>query len=250
MEEEEKKAKEVEKVKIGRASRQELYSGIESNSELNLTYMLFVILSSIVVTIGLMKNSDPVVIGGMVIAPLFGPIIGLAFSSILGDAKLAKKSLKTVFFGILLAFGISFLWSLIFGIQTQSNEFMSRTHVNLSDIILALASGAAGALSILRRISGTMVGVMVSVALLPPTIVLGMTLGSFIWSEALGSLLLILVNVTSILLSAVIVFTLSGIRPIKYEEIQRANSSRRFSLVFTSIIVILLIVAIVYSHSR
>lgn len=246
--EEKEKNNENERIKIERASRQELYLAIEGMSQFDFTFMLFIFLSSIVVTIGLIKDSAAIVIGGMVIAPLLGPIIALAFSSILGDYKLARHSLKTVSLGILIALVIAIFFSVLSGIETQNHEFMSRTHVQISDIILALASGAAGALSVLKGGSGTLVGVMVAVALLPPTIVLGMTIGGGIWSEAIGALLLILANVTSILLSAIAVFTFSGIRPIKYEEIQKAHNSKVFSLVFTSIIVVLLIIAIVYSH--
>jgi uncharacterized hydrophobic protein (TIGR00341 family) len=237
-----------QKRKIQRASRHELYLHIEGMSRANLTYALFVIFSAVVVALGLVKNSTAVVIGGMVIAPLLGPVIALAFSSILGDFKLARHSLFSVIMGIALALGISVIFGFIFEYPENSHEFLSRTYVDVADMILALASGAAGALAILKRLPGSLVGVMVAVALLPPTVVLGMSLGSLMLPEAFGAMLLLLANITSILLSAIIVFSLTGIRPLKYDEIKRANNSRKYALLSISIIIIVLVVAVIYSN--
>jgi uncharacterized hydrophobic protein (TIGR00341 family) len=247
-EEDKKKREQEERKKIKRASRHELYLSMEGTSKSDLTYIMFVILSAIVVTIGLIKNSPAIVIGGMVIAPLLGPVISLAFSAILGDFKLARSSFYTVTSGVVIAIVISILFSQLFSIPLYSNEFMARTQVDVTDVVLALASGAAGALSVIRNFGGTLVGVMVAVAILPPTIVLGMTLGAFMWYEALGALLLLAVNINSILLSAIIVFTAVGIRPIKYDEVKRANNSKKYALIFIAIIVLLLILTVVYSQ--
>lgn len=232
--------------KLQRASRHELYLHIESASRSDLTYILFVLLSAIVVSLGLVKDSAAIVIGGMVIAPLLGPVIAVAFASILGDFKLLRRSSMTMVRGILLALAISILFSLCFSIP-ETEEFGARTQVDLSDIVLALASGAAGAISILRRFPSSLVGVMVAVALLPPTVVLGMCVGGAHWSQAIGAALLLLVNINSILLAAVVTFSLSGIHPVHYEEIQRADNSKRYSLLFISIIVGLLVLAVIYS---
>lgn len=240
-----KKKQEEEKVnKIQRASRHELLSSVERSSNITMTYTLLVILSAIVVTIGFIKDSEAIIIGSMVIAPMLGPIISMAFSSILGDYKLLWRSSVTLFYAIGIVILISIAFSWFFPIPAETREFASRTHVNVSDIILALASGTAGALSILNRLPGSLVGVMVAVALLPPTVVFGMTIGSWMWPEVYGSFLLLMVNINSILLSAIIVFSLSGIQPIKWEEVQRANTSRRRSLLFVAIIILVLAIAI------
>ncbi|WP_243292713.1 TIGR00341 family protein [Bacillus sp. FJAT-47783] len=250
-EEDQKKRKQEEsekKMRIERASRHELFMQMASQSKLSWTYIIFVVLSAIVVTIGLIKNSSAIVIGGMVIAPLLGPVISLAFASILGDFRLVRRALITVLFGIILALIISIPFGVFIDIPFESREFMSRTEVDMMDVVLALASGAAGALSILKRFPSALVGVMVAVALLPPTIVLGMTLGSFMWDEAFHAFLLLAINVNAVLLSAVTLFSLTGIRPVKYEEIQRANNSKKFAFIFISIMVIILLSAILYSN--
>jgi uncharacterized hydrophobic protein (TIGR00341 family) len=244
---EEKKTQGEKDQKFLRASRQELYETILRSSKINLNYTLLVILSALVVIVGFMKNSPAVVIGAMVIAPMLGPVISIAFASILGDYHVLWRSFLTLHFGIALVFFISLCFG-YFYIPLDSTEFAARTQVDFTDVILALASGAAGALSILNRLPGALVGVMVAVALLPPIVVLGMTTGGLMWDKALGALLLLLVNINSILLSAIAVFSLSGIRPLKWEEMQRAYTSRRLSIFFVSLIILFLIIVITISE--
>ena len=102
--------KEAEKSKQGKrtgTSREELYHVIEQNAQIDLNYFLLVILSSIVAAVGMLENNIAVVIGAMVIAPLLGPNIALAFGTVLGDSKLMLRAL--VCSGIRHAFGISII---------------------------------------------------------------------------------------------------------------------------------------------
>jgi len=244
--EEEKEQKTREKG-IERASRHELYVQMEAQSKPSWTYFIFVLLSSIVVTIGLIKNSPAVVIGGMVIAPLLGPAISLAFASIIGDLKLVRQGTFTVLCGIGVALAISIIFGLVINIPFDSHEFMSRTEVDGMDVILALASGAAGALSVLKRFPSALVGVMVAVALLPPTVVLGMSIGSMLWEEAFRAFLLLAINVHAVLLSAITLFSLTGIRPVKYNEIQKANNSKKWAFIIITVMIIILLSAILSS---
>jgi len=245
VEKEREKEEEEESRQIQRASRQELLGTIEKSSKINISYILLVIISAVVVTVGFIKDSEAVIIGAMVIAPLLGPVISIAFAAILGDYKLIASATISLIFALLIVIFISILFSWVLPNPLANEQFTARTQVDLSDIVLALASGTAGALSILKRLPGSLVGVMVAVALLPPAVALGMSMGTFMWEEAYGALLLLLVNINSILFSAILVFSLTGIRPVKWEEIQKANTSRQLSFIFVGAIIILLIVAIV-----
>ena len=81
-------------------TREELYNEIEKGAKLDGNYLLLVFLSTIVATIGLVENNVAVIIGAMVIAPLLGPNIALAFSTSLGDTRLMWSALKTSFAGL------------------------------------------------------------------------------------------------------------------------------------------------------
>ncbi|MCP3032419.1 TIGR00341 family protein [Halobacillus sp. A1] len=240
--------KEEQNVKLQRLSRHELLASIKKNSKTTWNYLLLIILSAIVATVGFLKDSEAVVIGAMVIAPMIGPVIAVAFSSVLGDYKVLSKSLITSLLGVVIVVAISILFVLFSSLELTTNQYLSRTVVTPIDIILGVASGAAGALAFINRLSGNLVGVMVAVALLPPSVALGISIGSMEWDLAYGAFLLVTVNIMSILLAAVIIFSISGIRPVQWREVQRANVSRPLSILFVSVIVVVLALLIFVSE--
>ncbi|MEC5425668.1 TIGR00341 family protein [Virgibacillus sp. C22-A2] len=245
-EKEKEKDKENKEKDLQRASSHELYTAVEISSHMSVSYMWFIVFSSVVATIGIIKNSPAIVIGAMVIAPIIGPVTAVSFASVLGDYKLLRQSLLTSLFGVGIPILVATMFGFFFQPPVYSDEFLSRTDIQLIDVVVALASGAAGALSFIKRNEGALVGVMVSVALLPPAVVFGMILGTGRWGDAVVPFILLMVNVNSILLSAVIVFWLSGIKPNKWQDIQKANISRKLSLLFISTISIILIIAIIF----
>lgn len=244
VEEDEEEEEKDDSVEITRASRHELYNVVESASHFSVNYRWMLVLSSLVAAAGLINDSAAVVIGAMVIAPLIGPFTALSFAALLGDLKLMRRSLLTSTLGILIPLVIAIGFGLIFGAPFSSTEFLSRTEVSIMDIIIALAAGSAGALSFVKRVSEALVGVMVSVALLPPTVVLGMIIGAGEWGMVITPLLLVLVNIHAILLSAILVFWLTGIKPINWKEVQVASVSRIAALVFVSVVIVILAVVI------
>lgn len=244
VEEDEEEEEKDDSVEITRASRHELYNVVESASHFSVNYRWMLVLSSLVAAAGLINDSAAVVIGAMVIAPLIGPFTALSFAALLGDLKLMRRSLLTSTLGILIPLVIAIGFGLIFGAPFSSTEFLSRTEVSIMDIIIALAAGSAGALSFVKRVSEALVGVMVSVALLPPTVVLGMIIGAGEWGMVITPLLLVLVNIHAILLSAILVFWLTGIKPINWKEVQVASVSRVAALVFVSVVIVILAVVI------
>ena len=69
-------------------SRDELYNKISKGAEINKTFLMLVVFSTIVATIGLLTNSVAVIIGAMVIAPMLSPNLALALATALGDGEL------------------------------------------------------------------------------------------------------------------------------------------------------------------
>jgi len=206
-------------------TREEIYSNIEKNTRLDSTYLLLVFLSTVVVAIGLLENNVAVVIGAMVIAPLLGPNIALALGAALGDMSLMWKAFKTIIAGISLALVLSIGLGAYHPMSLDSPELMTRTKVGLDSMALALASGAAAVVSLTTGLSSVLVGVMVAVALLPPTATLGIMLGAGNNELAVGAALLLAVNIVCVNLSAKVVFLVRGIKPRSWLEKQKARQS-------------------------
>ncbi len=230
------------------ATREELFDKVARNARLDSSFMLLVCLSTVVAAIGLVKDNVAAVIGAMVIAPLLGPNIALALGSALGDGPLMWQSLKTNLAGLCLAFFLSCLIGLAWPVDLASHELMSRTDVGLDSVALALASGAAAALSLTAGVSSVLVGVMVAVALLPPTAAAGLMLGSDQWAAAGGAGLLLAVNVVCVNLSAKLVMLVRGVRPRTWLEKRRARQSMTVYILVWLVSLSVLVAAILIRH--
>lgn len=229
-----------------RTTREELYTEISKGALLDGNYVLLVLLSTIVATIGLAEDNVAVVIGAMVIAPLLGPIIAFAFATSLGDRALATRSLITGCAGLGLAMLLAMAMGLIWQVNLQSHEILSRTDVSLATVALALASGAAAVLSLTTGLSTTLVGVMVAVALLPPTAVLGLLLGAGRWELATSAGLMLAVNIVCVLLAAKVVFLVRGVRPRRWLERTKATQSTALYIGLWAVLLVMLIGAILF----
>jgi len=225
-------------------TREELYQQVEQGARLDRNFLTLTVLSTVVAAVGLLEDNVAVLIGAMVIAPLLGPNMALALASSLGDIPLMKKALRTNVSGILLAATLGLLMGLVWNVNPAGPEIHSRTMVGLDSIILALASGAAAALSLTTGLSSTLVGVMVAVALLPPTVTAGMLLGSSWYIDASGAGLLLAVNIVCVILSSKLVFLVKGIRPRTWLEQRKAQQSRWLYGLFWALLLLLLVVLI------
>lgn len=229
------------------AAREALYDEAAGRARLDLNYLVLVMLSTVVAAIGLLEDNVAVVIGAMVIAPLLGPNLALSLGTALGDTVLVRKAAATLSAGILLAVLLSVGIGLAWPYGTDSPELLSRTEAGLDSIALALASGAAAALSITTGLSSVLVGVMVAVALLPPATTLGLMLGQGELTLAVGAGLLLAVNVVSVNLASKVVFYVKRIRPRTWFEKEKA---RRAMLVYVLAWVITLAVLILVIVTR
>ena len=110
---------------------------------------------------------------------------------------------------------------------------------------MALAAGTAGALSLTTGASGTLIGVMVAVALLPPTVVTGMLIGSGHFKEASGAAELVAINLVCLILAAIITFRVQGIRPTSWWEAEAAKKATRRSLIGGGLLLVALVVLVI-----
>ncbi len=216
-----------------RISREELYQEINAGIRIRSTFVVMVVLSSIVAAIGLYRDDTVLLIGAMVIAPLLAPNIALSLSATLGDADLAARALRINSLGVAISMLIAILLGWVLQIEPGFPAISQRAQVSAADLLVALASGTAGALAFTTGLPGTLIGVMVAVALMPPLVAAGMLVGGGYLSAALGPLLLLATNVICLNLAAVSTFVFKGIRPRTWWEAERAKrATRRASLIW------------------
>jgi len=226
------------------AIREEIYNDVAVGAELTSDFVILTVLSTIVAAIGLSTNNVAVVIGAMVIAPLLGPVLAFSFAAALGDAPLLFKSARTAFAGLGVGAALSVFFGVFLPIDFTSGELTARTVLGLDTVALALASGGAAALSIAAGLPSALVGVMVAVALLPPSAAAGLYLGGGDLENAFRALMLLAVNVVCVNLAALSIFAYKGIRPRTWLERVSADRATRVNIGVLVFLLIVLVAAI------
>ena len=189
------------------------------------SWWVMLLLSVAIATFGIMQDSTAVVIGAMLIAPLMTPILGSAAAIVNAWPARLRRSITLVVLGVAAAVALAFIvgqWlPTIVPLDTNS-QITSRISPNLVDMLIALAAGAAGAYaSVDRRVSSSIAGVAIAVALVPPLGVVGLELQAGKFTNASGAFLLFLTNFVSIILAAILVFLLTG-----YADLKRVGENR------------------------
>ena len=181
------------------------------DSKLDQNYLILILSSCLIATFGLLINSAAVIIGAMIIAPLMLPLRGLSFATLEGDAKLLRSSAEAIALGTVMAVGCSLCIGLVIGLPQFGSEIWSRTQPTLIDLLIAIvAGGISGYAKIRPEMSDAIPGTAISVALMPPLCVVGLTLSQGRWEAALGASLLYLTNLIGINLACIVVYVWGG----------------------------------------
>ena len=175
-----------------------------------------------IASLGLLINSPAVVIGAMLVAPLMSPIVAIAAGLTFGDAQMLREGLASTVQGAMAAVFIAIVIGLIVPGSVATSEVLARTEPSLIDLMIALASGMAGAYAIARKEVGeALPGVAISAALLPPLASAGLRVALRDGAIVGGALLLFTTNLIAIVFAASVVFLLLGVRPPEGEKSNR-----------------------------
>lgn len=173
-------------------------------------YLFMLAMSAGIAILGLLLSSPAVVIGAMLIAPLMGPIMGAGFAFAIGDYRWLRGSTLALAAGTVLGIALTALIVYISPLKTVTPEIAARTQPNLFDLAVAIFSSLAGGYSMIRGREGTIVGVAIATALMPPLAVVGFGLATSNWTVFWGALLLYVTNLMTIALTATVMARLYG----------------------------------------
>lgn len=203
-------------------------SSIDSN------YLLLIIGSCMIASLGLLSNSAAVIIGAMLVAPLMLPIRGMAFGALEGNFPLFSTGLQSLLVGTSLAIALSCVIGWIAGLPQFGSEVWARSQPNLLDLGIAVAAGSISAYAKVEpKVSSSLAGTAIAVALMPPVCVIGLGLSAQEWQLSQGATLLYVTNLLGISLSCMVTFWLKG-----YTPLAKARRALRFALLFTAALLI------------
>jgi uncharacterized hydrophobic protein (TIGR00271 family) len=195
---------------LGSVDQAEVIALRRGESGLTPRYLFMLAMSAGIAILGLLLSSPAVVIGAMLLSPLMDPIIGLGFALATGNFLWMRQASRTLAVGVLMGIALCALIVMLSPLQTVTSEIASRTRPNLFDLFVALFSALAGAYAMIRGRAGTIVGVAIATALMPPLAVIGFGLATLNWTVFSGSLLLFFTNLMTIALTAAVVARFYG----------------------------------------
>ncbi len=231
--------------KIGRlsVSREELYNDVVEAAKLNYIFAALMVISTLIAAYGFLKDSTAIIIGSMVIAPLLAPNVAISLGSVLADFKLVRLGLTTQIAGIFLVLFLSTIFGTLTNINPNLTNIHQRIYADYTDIIVAFLSGTAGILSFTTGSSTALIGVMVSISLLPPLVATGLLTGSGYHILATGSFLLFLANLASLNLAGILTFLFQGVRPMTWWKAKKARQYSKRALALWIVLILMLLAA-------
>ncbi len=151
------------------ATHDEIKDRLLSSGQITGTNMCVLICAMVIASVGLNTGSTAVIIGAMLISPLMGSILAMAYGTVANDGRLTVKH----FIGLIIQIVISLLASTIYfalsPIKYPSAEIIARTSPGVFDVLVAIAGGIAGIIGQTRKEKANNIipGVAIATALMP-----------------------------------------------------------------------------------
>ena len=203
------------------------------------SFILRIILASVIATGGIAADSTAVIVGSMLIAPLMSPMIGVALAAVLGRPRSTTRALGITIVGTCLSILVSMALAMIIpiGIDTSSNsQIVSRATPRLTDMVIALASSFMASIVIMRDdIPDALAGVAISASIIPPLCVVGVALTQGDFLAAKGSFLLFLTNFFAIQVAGMATFAAMGLGKKAYSDVSRRMKAFWYTLILVCI---------------
>jgi uncharacterized hydrophobic protein (TIGR00271 family) len=174
------------------------------------------VLATMIAALGIIQDSQILIIGAMVVGPEFGPLAGLCVALVQRQRGLARRSLTALAVGFPVGIAAAFaLTAVLRAFDSAPDRLSPLAHpatlfISRPDeytVLVALLAGAAGALSLSTAKSGALVGVLISVTTIPAAANIGVATAYRDWSEVGGASAQLALNLVCIV--AAVVTTLS-----------------------------------------
>jgi uncharacterized hydrophobic protein (TIGR00271 family) len=175
------------------------YSDLAERAKINLDFILLTTAAAVICAFGFKMNSASVIVGAMVISPLLYPVICLGAATYKGDWRAFFRALGTLVVGFLAATSAAAVVNLIYATTFQS-EIVSRLSAAAIDYVLvAFFSGVAGTYAFFSpKMHEAIAGIAISVALIPPVVMLSIGLTEENYDLFLNSGTIVLSNIFGI----------------------------------------------------
>lgn len=232
--------KKMSSLKEDAASHEEIRDRLLSGGVITGTNMCVLICAMVIASVGLNVSSTAVIIGAMLISPLMGSILAMAYALVSNDFKLLRN--HAVGFAVQIAISLvaSTIYFFLSPLKEATPELLARTTPTFYDVLIATAGGVAGIIGQTRKgLFNTIIpGVAIATALMPPLCTCGYSIANGNWKMLSGAAYLFIVNAYFIFLASAVILSL--LKTPKVRELTEKEWKRlRFRMIRNTIIILI-----------
>jgi uncharacterized hydrophobic protein (TIGR00271 family) len=211
------------------ASHEEIRERLLSGGRVSGTNMCVMVCAILIASVGLNTNSTAVIIGAMLISPLMGSILAIAYGTVSANPSTVRKYATGFLFQILFSVAASTIYFVLSPRKAVTQELLNRTSPSLYDVIIATAGGIAGIIGQTRKDKSNNIipGVAIATALMPPLCTCGYAIANGNWKMLGSAAYLFIINGYFIYLSSCVVLVLLKIPRTRNVTEARWNKKKR-----------------------
>lgn len=194
----------------GRARDKIIHKRVREGAEIDGIHVCQLIAAMLIASIGLNTDSTEAVIGAMLICPLMGSVLAMAYSVATLDHNFLRESLMGLVVQVVVCLATSTLYFVISPLSKTTNELLANSTPTVWVMLIAFVGGFAGAVGTSRRLepSTLIAGVAVATALMPPLCATGYGIAIRDWAVSASAFYTFLINVLFIAFGAAVVLAL------------------------------------------
>jgi uncharacterized hydrophobic protein (TIGR00271 family) len=192
---------------------EELEQNAGEETRLSVTYLTFMVVAMLIASIGVLLDQPILIVGAMVVGPEFGPLVALCVSIVARRPRQARSALGALVLGFMVGMAVTVLFTWAMTALDLVNESMLVAERPMTSFIwqpdalswiIGFLAGIAGILALTSAKSGALVGVLISVTTIPAAANAAVALAYWVPSEAVGSTVQLLINLTAIVAAGVL----------------------------------------------
>jgi uncharacterized hydrophobic protein (TIGR00271 family) len=204
----------------GSSSEAVIWAEVEARSraeiELTVSFVLMLVLATLIAAVGILTDSPILVIGAMVIGPEYAPVVGIALGVFRRSRDHATTAARTLLVGMSFGVVAPLLFALVVravdgtpATYADGTRSLTRfiTHPDGWSVVVAVLAGLAGTISLTQARPSALVGVFISVTTIPAAANIGVAAAYGRGGEVVGALTQLALNLALIVTAGVATFT-------------------------------------------
>jgi uncharacterized hydrophobic protein (TIGR00271 family) len=185
---------------------------IRANASYPFSFYLLLVSAGLIATVGILTNSQILIVAAMVVGPEYNAILGAALGITERSRRPVVRGANALAFGFGLAIVASFLYGLLIrvtagaprdytlGLRPVANLI---SKPDLYSVVVAVIAGIVGVVSILQSRASALIGVFISVTTIPAAAYMGLSASFGQWGDTRGATEQLLLNVVILLVVGV-----------------------------------------------